>query len=662
MATYLVTGATGFIGRHLVERLLARGGEVHAIVREGSRPRLDALIERWEAHGRVHPVIGDLRAPMLGVDPAWIMTHRGSIDHIFHLAALYDMTAPEAENDALNVAGTAELVALAGELSAGVLHHISSVAVAGSFAGRFTEEMFDEGQALPSAYHRTKFEAERIVRDDCEIPWRIYRPSVVVGDSRTGEMDKIDGPYYFFQALRSARNTLPQWLPLVGPELGRTNLVPVDFVADALDAIAHRPGLDGRAFHLVDPEMTSSTTVLNTFARAAHAPQMALRVDPAPLDVLPRNLTTALLGLPGVKDVRRAALSHWGIPDEVIGHVGFTCSFDCRRTQEALAGTDIGVPALTSYAGLLWDHWERHLDPALFDDEGLGEAIGGKTVLITGASSGIGRAVALRIARAGGIPLLVARREEQLLETAREITQAGGQAFTYPCDLTDLDAIETLVEQILAEHVAVDVVVNNAGRSIRRSITLSLDRFHDFERTMQLNYFGAIKLVMALLPQMRERRSGHVINVSSIGVQTNPPRFSAYIASKAALDAWTRVVSSELLGDNIAFTTIHMPLVRTPMIAPTRIYDSFPSISAEQAGAMICDAIRRRPKAINTNLGTLGEVLYAVAPKAVDQILHAAYRIFPDSAAAKGEVQPQEAERPSVEQRAMANLMRGIHW
>ncbi|CAB4920032.1 unannotated protein [freshwater metagenome] len=662
MATYLVTGATGFIGRHLVERLLARDAEVHVLVREGSRARLDHLIDRWNARGRVHAVSGDLRSPLLGVDPAWVMTHRGSIDHVFHLAALYDMTAPAHENEALNVGGTAEVVRLAAELDAGVLHHISSVAVAGSYPGRFTEEMFDEGQVLPSPYHRTKFEAERIVREQSQVPWRVYRPAVVVGDSRTGEMDKIDGPYYVFQALLRARDLLPQWLPLIGPELGRTNLVPVDFVVDAIDAIAHQPGLDGRAFHLVDPEMTSSTEVLNTFAKAAHAPQMALRIDPAPLDALPSSLSSALMGLPGVRDVRRAVLGRYGIPDEVVGHLGFTCSFDAREMQEALAGTSIAVPPLPTYAGLLWDYWERHLNPGLFDDHGLAEAVGGRTVLITGASSGIGRAAALRVARAGGVPLLVARREEQLLEAVAEIEDAGGRAYAYPCDLSDVEAIDALVERVLAEHVAVDVIVNNAGRSIRRSITLSLDRFHDFERTMQLNYFGAIRLVMGFLPHMRERRSGHIVNVSSIGVQTNPPRFSAYVASKAALDAWTRVVSSELLGDNVSFTTIHMPLVRTPMIAPTEMYDSFPSISAEQAGEMICDAIRRRPKAINTTLGTIGEVLYAVAPKAVDQILHAAYRVFPDSAAAKGSPQPMEAERPSVEQRAMANLMRGVHW
>src|ERR671937_2085133 len=177
---------------------------------------------------------------------------------------------------------------------------------------------------------------------------------------------------------------------------------------------------------------------------------------------------------------------------------------------------------------------------------------------------------------------------------------------------------------------------------------------------MQLNYFGAIRMIIALMPHFRERKRGHIINVSSIGVQTNPPRFSAYVGSKAALDAFTRVVSSETIGDGVTFTTIHMPLVRTPMIAPTKMYDAFPTITPDEAADMICEAIRAKPKQINTRLGTFGEVAYALAPKAMDQILHMAYRVFPDSAAARGEKDPDE--KASMEQVAMANLMRGVHW
>jgi NAD(P)-dependent dehydrogenase (short-subunit alcohol dehydrogenase family) len=660
--SYFVTGATGFIGRHLVEELLRnREGDIHVLVRAGSQDRLDKLIaEQFGSSDRVKPVTGDLTEPRLGVDESWIAANKGSIDHFFHLAAVYDMTADEQSNERMNVQGTRNAVELANALEAGVLHHTSSVAAAGLHKGLFREDMFDEGQKLPSAYHRTKFESEKIAREASTVPWRVYRPAVVVGHSQTGEMDKVDGPYYFFKAIQKLRHWLPEWLPLVGPELGYTNIVPVDFVARAMDHIAHQPDLDGQAFHLASPKSQRSGAVLNTFARAAHAPQLGMRVDKRLLDALPKGTFSMLMKLPPLKDVRRTLLADFGIPEEVVEHVGFTAQFDTRDTERALAGTDITVPELDTYAEKLWDHWERRLDPDLFRDRSFAHAVNGKVVLITGASSGIGKAAAFKIAAAGGIPLLVARSADKLEETRQEIEAKGGTAYTYSADLSELDSVDNLIEQVLSDHPAVDVLVNNAGRSIRRSIALSGDRFHDFERTVQLNYLGTIKLTMGLLPHMRERHKGHIVNVSSIGVQTNPPRFSAYVASKAALDAWTRVVSSEVVGDGVTFTTIHMQLVRTPMIAPTKLYDQFPTITPDEAADLICEAIRSKPKQINTRLGTFGEVAYALAPKAVDQILHMAYKVFPDSAAARGDKDPNE--KASMEQLAMANLMKGVHW
>jgi short-subunit dehydrogenase len=267
------------------------------------------------------------------------------------------------------------------------------------------------------------------------------------------------------------------------------------------------------------------------------------------------------------------------------------------------------------------------------------------------------------VGEAGGTVLLVARTPEKLEETRAEIEQAGGTAHIHQCDLSDLDDLERMADEVSAEHGRVDILVNNAGRSIRRSVALSYDRFHDYERTMQLNYFGALKLIMRVLPGMRERKFGHIINVSSIGVQTNTPRFSAYVASKAALDAFSRCIGSEVVDDGVHITTIHMPLVRTPMIAPTKMYDAFPTISPEEAAEMISDAIIRRPKKVATKLGTFGEVLYTLAPKASDAILNQGYKLFPDSKAAKGD--PDKAakdEEVSTEGVAFAYLMRGVHW
>ena len=662
--TYFVTGATGFIGRHLVEELLRnREGEIHVLVREGSAEKFDELVEKWKEAGdtgRVKPVNGDLTEPLLGVGDSVRDELRGKVDHFFHLAAIYDMTADETQNALLNVGGTQNAIDLANDLEAGVLHHTSSIAAAGTYEGLFTEDMFDEGQKLDHPYHRTKFESEKLAREHAKVPWRVYRPAIVVGHSKTGEMDKIDGPYYFFKALQRVRKMLPQWFPLVGIEFGKTNIVPVDWVAAAMDHIAHQPDLDGQAFHLVNPKMQQAGEIMNTFARAGHTPQVVMRVDRGLTQMLPKGALHYVMKLPTLREVRKSVLADFGIPDEIISYVGLTPTFDARDTQRALKDSGIEIPALDTYAWRLWDYWERNLDPDLFKDRSFAGAVNGKTVIITGASSGIGKAAAFKVAAAGGIPLLVARSLDKLEETKKEIEAAGGTAYAYSADLSELDSIEDLVKRILADHAAIDVLVNNAGRSIRRSIALSYDRFHDFERTIQLNYLGTIKLIMAVLPHMRERGRGHIVNVSSIGVQTNPPRFSAYVASKAALDAFTRVAAAETIGDGVTFTTIHMQLVRTPMIAPTKIYDSFPTISPDEAADLICEAIRTRPKQINTKLGTFGEVLYALAPKVSDQILHMAYKVFPDSAASRGEKDP--GEKASGEAVALAHIMRGVHW
>ena len=390
--SYFVTGATGFIGRHLVEELLAkREGDIHVLVREESTERLERLIERWDAGDRVKPVVGDLATLLLGVDEK----HReklAKVDHFFHLAAIYDMTADEDRNRILNVAGTEHAVALANEIGARCFHHVSSIAVAGRYDGHFTEDMFDEGQELPHPYHRTKFESERIVRERVRGAWRVYRPAIVIGNSQTGEMDKIDGPYYFFKAIQKSRDLLPQWFPLVGPELGRTNVVPVDYVAAALDHIAHQDGLDGQAFHLVNPRPQQAGDVINAFARAAHAPQFALRVDRQLTAMLPKGILHYVMQLPTLKQIRRQFLADVGIPEEILEHVALTTTFDARDTRRALDGSGIELPALDDYAWRLWDHWERHLDPDLFKDRSFKGAVNGKTVVITGASSGIGRA------------------------------------------------------------------------------------------------------------------------------------------------------------------------------------------------------------------------------------------------------------------------------
>ncbi len=661
---YFVTGATGFIGRNLVQRLLQREGTVYALVRAGSRGRLEELRTSFGPDGaRVVPIAGDLAQSSLGVSEEDLLELRGKVDHFFHLAAIYDMTAGAEAQEIANVEGTRHAVELAGAIEAGCFHQISSIAVAGFYRGEWREDMFEEAVGLDThPYFRTKHESERVVREECRRPWRVYRPGIVVGDSRTGEIDKVDGPYYGFKLLQQARRVLPSWLPTVGIEGGEINIVPVDFVVDAIDHIAHKPGLDGQAFSLTDPNPKTAGEMINLFARAADAPQATLRLDSGVTDPATSIVRTGLRFFPPAKRVAKTGLGQLGIPPGVLSYFNYPTHFDSSNTEAALAGSGISAPPLESYADRVWDYWERSLDPDLFKDRSLSAAVRGKVVLITGASSGIGKATAVKAADAGATVLLVARSIEKLEETKREIEAAGGVAHIHRCDLADMEDVERMAEEVLTYHGRVDILVNNAGRSIRRSVGLAYDRFHDYERTIQLNYLGAVRLILALLPSMRAHKSGHIINISSIGTQTNPPRFSAYVASKAALDAFSRVIASEVIDDGVHLTTIHMPLVRTPMIAPTRMYDMFPAISPEEAAEMIAGAMVSQPKKVATRLGTFGELLYAVAPSLSDRILNQAYKLFPDSQAAKGKGEEAPDKAPSTEAVAFAHLMKGVHW
>jgi NAD(P)-dependent dehydrogenase (short-subunit alcohol dehydrogenase family) len=667
---YFVTGATGFIGRHLVEELLKRDGTIYVLVREGSKGKVDALVQRLGAdEGRIVPVSGDLFKEGLGVDD-----FSEKIDHFFHLAAVYDMEADEDASEKANVEGTRNVIAFANSHDVGRFHHVSSIAVAGSYKGVFQEDMFDEDQKLPHHYHRTKYESEKLVRRDVEAKTLVYRPGMVVGHSETGVMDKVDGPYYMFTLLKKMRGALPAWFPVAGPEGGKTSIVPVDFVAKAMDHIAHLDDADlpSDTYHLVDPDPMTTGEALNTFAKAAHAPQMAMRVDENLTKAIPAPVRSGIMALPTVKKIRDQIYGDLGIPPAAMEVRDFRCTFDARDTQRALQGTGIAVPPLDSYAGRLWDYWERNMDPDLFRDRSLATAIKDKRVLITGASSGIGLETALRIGEAGGTVLLVSRTREKLEEVARQVEEKGGTAHVHPADLSDLEDIERMAQEVLDEHGGVDVLINNAGRSIRRSVARSYDRFHDYERTMQLNYFGALKLIMAFLPGMRERKSGHIINVSSIGVQTNTPRFSAYVASKSALDAFSRCAAPECVADNVKFTTVYMPLVRTPMIAPTDMYKAFPTMSPEEAAQMLCDAMIDKPKRKASRLGTFGEVLYALSPQTIDLVLNQAYQLFPDSKAARkgkdGDSGSSDGDSSggddemSTEAVAMAYLLKGVHF
>jgi NAD(P)-dependent dehydrogenase (short-subunit alcohol dehydrogenase family) len=658
---YFVTGATGFIARYLLPLLLRRGS-VAALVRPGSRAKFAVLKEHLEPSGdRLRAVIGDIGEPGCGLSSEDRASLRGA--EFFHLAAVYDVLAPADVTERANITGTRHTVELANEVEAARFHHLSSIAVSGRYKGRFSEDMFDEGQILDHPYFSTKYEAEAIVRRDAAVPWRVYRPGMVIGSSETGEADRIDGPYYAFKLIQRFRESFPQWWPFAGPEGGPLNLVPVDFVARAVDHIAHLPEGDGQAFHIVDPDPLSLGDTLNVFCRAAHAPEFALRFDRRMARLIPGDTVSVAAGLPAVKRVKKQVLDKLGIPETVLEYMDYPSEFDAARSTEALAGSGIACPPLYTYAWRVWDYWERHLDPELPTLRNLRAKVADKVVIITGASSGIGRALARRLAEAGAVVCCVARSVEKLEEVQAEIERAGGRAHIFPTDLSEPEHCQEMVRRVIADHGRVDILVNNAGRSIRRAVLNSLDRFHDFERTMKINYFGAIACIMAVLPGMKERGDGHIINVSSIGAQTYPPRFAAYVASKSALDAFSRCLAPEVTADGVAITEVHMPLVRTPMIAPTSIYRYFPTISADEAAQMLVSAVIRRPHEVSTRLGNFGQLMNTVAPSVAQLIMTAAYAVLPESLpkAAVDGAATKEPAQVSVEAYALGQLMRGIY-
>jgi len=387
-----------------------------------------------------------------------------------------------------------------------------------------------------------------------------------------------------------------------------------------------------------------------------------LRVNARMFGFIPQSLRNGIAHLAPVRRIGEQVMKDLGLPPDIMKFVNYPTRFDSRETQRALADTGIHVPALEDYAWKLWDYWERHLDPELSLDKSLSGAVRGKRVLITGGGAGIGKAAGLKIAAAGAHLIVLDREEERLRQIRDEVQRAGGGIATYLCDLTDLERCDEVLAQVLQEQGSVDILINNAGRSIRRSIEHSFERFHDFQRTMQLNYFGALRVTLGLLPGMQKQKAGHVINISSIGVLTNAPRFSAYVASKAAMDAFARCAASEFADDGIAFTTVNMPLVRTAMTAPTELYKGTPMLTPEEAADLIAQAIIERPHRVATRLGVLAEVMHAVAPKVSHIIMNAAYRLYPESAAALGKQESAEKAQPSAEQIVFAELTRGFHF
>ena len=627
-----VTGGTGLIGRAVVERLLGRGMDVTLLLRSGAEERrADALAHLETAakgrSGSLSTVTGDLSKQRLGLTEAGLRALSGA-EHCFHIAALYDIEAEPETLAATNIGGTRHLLNALQEAGfGGRLHHVSSVAVAGDYTDTFTESMLDEGQGFPHAYHRSKYESEKLIRES-QFDYRIYRPSSVVGDSTTGAIDKVDGVYFSFGAIQRLAHAMPAWLQLPAPRIrGAFNVVPVDYVADAMVHIA-LSDTETRVFHLVDPKPPSLTKMSNIFLAAAGGPRIGPSID---LAKLPGARKTAGLVsmLPSVRELSDAVLDDLGFPRGALAAMNVKARFDDSNTLKALAESGIRCPPLRSYAKALYRYFEDHLDPTKNRSARYREALSGKVVLITGSSRGVGHAVALQAADAGATVLLVARDADKLEAVAQQIRAEGGQAHSYPTDLSSFDQVDALAETVLAQHGGVDVLIHNAARSIRRTASQSVNRFHDYERTMALNYFAPVRLTLRLLGSLRERR-GSISHVLTQGVLIPTPFFPAYTATKAALDAFGDSLAAELQHEGLHVCAVYLPLVKTDMIGPTAEYAGLKDVMTPHRAAMlILDGVVDRKRRVMPPITKYFAFSNRLMPTTTTRVLNIIQRTFP---------------------------------
>ena len=628
----VVTGGTGFIGRALVTRLLERGVNVVLITRAETRELRAAVFFQFrataEAHGASFRIAsGDITEPNVGlsdVDSAAL----AQATHCFHLAAIHSLDAPADQIEQTNVQGTRRLLsALKNASFRGRFHHMSAAAIVGGRKDVFAEAMFEEGQELTQALARSKFESERLVRDS-GLDYRIYRPSSVVGDSRTGEIERIDGIYHGFDAVQQLAAALPAWVRIPAPRVtGRVNVVPVDYVADALAHIALSKS-EARVFHLVDPNPPSLTSMIATLVDIAGGPRIVPTLDASTIPAA-KGIAEIAANFPALREMWGGLVEDLGLSADTMCSMSLQAQFDDSNTQTALLASGIRCPSFKAYAKSLFRYYADHFDRVQRRPTRYREALAGKTVLVTGASRGIGAATAAMAARAGAKVLLVARTPGDLDEMAAQIRRDGGEAYTYPTDLSSQAEVEALAESVLAAHGGIDVLVHNAAHSIRRPTTDALDRFHDYTKTAQLNYLSPVLLTLRMLPSLRER-GGTISLVLTMGVLSRVPRFGAYLASKCALDAFGDVLAAEVHHDGVHVSSVYPALVQTDMMAPIDEFaDRHDMMTPDDAAAMILDGVVERKRRVMSTWGRIVSHTNFMIPMANTRMLNLVTRMFP---------------------------------
>lgn len=639
----LVTGGTGFLGRYLVEALLKKGMRLTLLVRNPESKLLKELLEQCQQYVEI-PSIKlikfDLTKENLALPKDFSLK---DFDHVYHLAAIYDLTSTESEMLETNVKGTDRFLScLKNDGFKGCFHFISSIAIAGNYRGKFDETMFDEGQKHGHTYHLSKFQSEKIVREYKQLndfSVRIYRPSAIVGHSLTGHIDKIDGPYYLFLLISMLKRWLPGKVPLILPKTKIVlDIVPVDYVVESLVCISQLPEesipQNQFCFHLSDPSTPSITHVFSKALYIAEGPSvgMSLPVDQA-LKFLLSKQFKMIRNLQALHIFKKEFLKSLNIPEHVFEALMPDIKFDATQTLVLLKDFNISPPAFNDYLAVLWDFYNKKLDPQKHRENLAKNMFKHKRILITGGSSGIGYESAKIAYSFGANVILVARDEVKLKRCVDEIKSLGsdlGEIASYSCDLSDLNACDELVGFIENKYGAVDILFSNAGRSIRRSISKSQGRFHDLERTMQLNYFGAARLILGLLPGMLKQGGGQVIHSSSMGTISATPRFGPYMASKVALDTLMDSMAAEYANRNIIFSVIKFPLVQTPMVAPTAEFKKSKLTTPEQAAMMFVDAVIDQSRVKVPATGKLLSFASFLSPNFITQLYNYAFQVWPD--------------------------------
>lgn len=639
----LITGATGFLGQYLVEALLKKGHQLTLLVRNPESAASKELNDRWRQvteKSSIKFIKFDLSKDDLGLTKKSLLKE---FDHVYHLAAIYDLSTAESDMLNTNVEGTRRLLSrLKQDGFKGCFHFVSSIAVAGDFSGQFDENMFDAGQKHDHAYHLSKFESEKVVREykqfnDFSV--RIYRPSAIVGHSETGHIDKIDGPYYLFLIVSFLKRWLPGKVPLALPKTKVVlDIVPVDYVVEGLVCISQLKDADllqdQFCFHLSDPNTATLSDLFTKVLSVSDGPSIGISV---PVDQVSKLVFSKqfkmIRNLQAIHILKREVLKSLKIPEHIFEALMPKLKFDSKKTLSLLETYSIAPPKLNDYIEVLWEYYNKELDPQKHRLNSAKKLFNNKRVLITGGSSGIGFESAKIAYSLGAKVILVARDQAKLDECENNIKGLGtnlGEISTYSCDLSDLNACDELVRYIENNYGSVDILFSNAGRSIRRSVSKSQGRFHDLERTMQLNYFGAARLILGLLPGMLKQGGGQVVHSSSMGTISATPRFGPYMASKIALDALMDSMAAEFTNQNMTFSIIKFPLVQTPMVAPTAEFKKSKLTSPEQAAMMFVDTVIDQSRMRVPVTGKLLSLASFLSPNIMTQLYNYAFQVWPD--------------------------------